>query len=138
MRRTKSSRRSKRNWPNTTSARSNYGVVGIPKDEDGARKVFEFAKNSPVCGDDRVGGRHDTIEKLVKEYDIRVASTTIPGNRTTRITRCGPNYILSLVKDRDQRIGSCADTGHWVRSGLKPVDCLRISKDASSAVISKI
>src|SRR2546425_3484644 len=22
----------------------NYGVVGIPKDEDGARKVFEFAK----------------------------------------------------------------------------------------------
>jgi len=39
-----------------------------------------------------------------------------------------PNYILSLVKDRDPRIGSCADTGHWVRSGLKPVDCLRILK----------
>ena len=39
-----------------------------------------------------------------------------------------PNFILSLVKDRDARIGSCADTGHWVRSGLDPVDCLRILK----------
>ena len=39
-----------------------------------------------------------------------------------------PNYILSLVKDRDPRIGACADTGHWVRSGLKPVECLRILK----------
>jgi sugar phosphate isomerase/epimerase len=33
-----------------------------------------------------------------------------------------------VVKDRDQRIGSCADTGHWQRSGLNPVDCLRILK----------
>ncbi|MEI9898664.1 MAG: hypothetical protein WDN28_33600 [Chthoniobacter sp.] len=39
-----------------------------------------------------------------------------------------PEYILSVVKDRDPRIGSCADTGHWVRSGLKPVDCIRILK----------
>src|SRR5258705_12313956 len=39
-----------------------------------------------------------------------------------------PNYILSVVKDRDPRIGSCADSGHWVRSNLKPVDCLRILK----------
>ena len=39
-----------------------------------------------------------------------------------------PNYVLSLVKDRDPRIGVCADTGHWIRSGLKPVECLRIRK----------
>ena len=31
-------------------------------------------------------------------------------------------------KDRDARIGSCADTGHWVRSNLKPAECLRILK----------
>jgi sugar phosphate isomerase/epimerase len=30
------------------------------------------------------------------------------------------------VKNRDSRIGSCADIGHWVRSGIKPVDALRI------------
>jgi sugar phosphate isomerase/epimerase len=39
-----------------------------------------------------------------------------------------PNYVLSVVKGRDGRIGSCADTGHWVRSGLRPLDCLRILK----------
>ena len=39
-----------------------------------------------------------------------------------------PNYILSVVKDRDARIGSCADIGHWVRSGLKPIDCVKILK----------
>jgi sugar phosphate isomerase/epimerase len=33
---------------------------------------------------------------------------------------------MSLVKDRDSRIGACADTGHWATSGLKPLDCLRI------------
>ena len=39
-----------------------------------------------------------------------------------------PNYILSVVKDRDARIGSCSDIGHWVRSGLVPADCLKILK----------
>ncbi|MGI8965321.1 MAG: sugar phosphate isomerase/epimerase family protein, partial [Limisphaerales bacterium] len=39
-----------------------------------------------------------------------------------------PNHVLALVKDRDMRIGACADTGHWVRCGLKPVDCLKILK----------
>ncbi|MGA2868942.1 MAG: TIM barrel protein, partial [Verrucomicrobiota bacterium] len=34
----------------------------------------------------------------------------------------------SVLKDRDPRIGACADTGHWVQSGLKPVDCLKILK----------
>jgi len=37
-----------------------------------------------------------------------------------------PNYVLSVVKDRDPRIGSTADVGHWVRSGLDPVACLKI------------
>ncbi|MEP6754579.1 MAG: sugar phosphate isomerase/epimerase, partial [Chthonomonadales bacterium] len=37
-----------------------------------------------------------------------------------------PNYVLSVVQSRDKRIGSCADVGHWVRSGVKPVDALRI------------
>ena len=36
--------------------------------------------------------------------------------------------MLSLVKNRDHRIGSCADIGHWVRSGVNPLDALRILK----------
>lgn len=36
--------------------------------------------------------------------------------------------MLGVVKTRDSRIGSASDTGHWVRSGLNPIECLKILK----------
>src|SRR5205809_1437903 len=108
----------------------NYGVVGIPKDEAGARKIFEFARKLGLYGITTESVESiDTIEKLVKEYNIRVGfhdHPKQPNNPSYKMW--DPNYILSVVKDRDARIGSCADTGHWVRSNLKPVECLRILK----------
>jgi sugar phosphate isomerase/epimerase len=106
----------------------NYGVVGIPKDEAEARQLFEFAKTMGfrAITTESVDAI-DTIEKMVKEYDIMVGfhdHPKQPGNPGYRMW--DPNYILSIVKDRDPRIGACADTGHWVRSNLNPVDCLRI------------
>jgi len=108
----------------------NYGVVQVPKDEEQARKLFQFAK--------AVGLRAittesvdaiDTIEKMVKEFDIMVGFHDHPRRpNDPNYKMWDPNYVLSVVKDRDPRIGSCADTGHWVRSNLKPVDCLRILK----------
>ena len=106
----------------------NYGVVGIPKDEAEARKIFEFAKKFELYGitTESVDAM-DMIEKLVKEYDIRVGFHDHPRQPANPGYRMwDPNYILSVVKDRDPRIGSCADTGHWVRSGLDPVACLKI------------
>src|SRR5437867_3341657 len=51
----------------------NYGVVDIPKDEAGARKVFEFAKKMGLRAVTTESvGAIDTIEKMVKEYDIMV------------------------------------------------------------------
>lgn len=107
-----------------------YGVVGIPKDEAGARKVFEFAKKLGirVINTESVDAL-DTAEKLVKEYDIKVGIHDHPKRPNDPNYKVwDPNYVLEVTKDRDPRIGSCADTGHWVRSGLKPVDCLRILK----------
>jgi sugar phosphate isomerase/epimerase len=108
----------------------NYGVVGIPKDEAEARKIFEFGK---ILGLYAITTESvealDTIEKLVKEYDIKVSFHNHPKQpNNPNYKMWDPNYVLSVVKDRDERIGSCADTGHWVRSGLKPVECLRILK----------
>jgi sugar phosphate isomerase/epimerase len=106
----------------------NYGVVDVPRDEERARKLFEFAKEMgfrsiTTESHDAI----DTIEKMVKEFDIKVGfhdHPKQPDNPNYRMW--DPNYVLSVVKDRDSRIGSCADTGHWVRSNLKPVECLRI------------
>ena len=108
----------------------NYGVVGISKDEAEARKIFEFAKTLGLYGitTESVDAL-DTIEKLVKEYDIKVGFHDHPKQANNPDYRMwDPNYVLSVLKDRDARIGSCADTGHWVRSGLNPVECLRILK----------
>ena len=108
----------------------NYGVVDIPNDEAGARKVFEFAKKLGLRAvtTESVPSM-DTIEKLVKEYDIQVGFHNHPRRPNDPNYRVwDPWYILSIVKDRDPRIGSCADTGHWESSGLNPVYCVRALK----------
>jgi len=108
----------------------NYGVVGIPNNEAEARKIFEFAKKLGLYGITTESVESiDVIEKLVKEYDIHVGFHDHPKRPNDPSYRMwDPNYVLSVVKGRDARIGSCADVGHWVRSGLNPVDCLKILK----------
>jgi len=105
-----------------------YGVVDIPNNVEAARPIFEFAKKMGLyCICTESTGSIDTIEKLVKEYDIKVGFHDHPRRPSDPSYRMwDPNYILSVVKDRDPRIGATADTGHWVRSGLVPVNCLKI------------
>jgi sugar phosphate isomerase/epimerase len=107
----------------------NYGVVG-GKGEAEWRKIFEFAKKLNLYGITTEDIQDlDTIEKLVKEFDIKVGIHE-HGKRANdpSYKLWDPNFVLSLVKDRDPRIGACADTGHWATSGLKPVDCIKILK----------
>ena len=108
----------------------NYGVVPIPADEAGARKVFDFAKRLGLYGITTESvDSIDTIEKLVKEYDIRVGfhdHDRRPNDASYKMW--DPNYILSIVNGRDSRIGLTADTGHWTRSGLHPLDCVKLAK----------
>lgn len=108
----------------------NYGVVGIPADEAAARKVFEFARTMDVYAitTESVDSM-DTIENLVKEFDVCVAFHNHPKRDNKPDYKVwDPAYVLSIVKDRDPRIGACADTGHWATSGLVPVDCVKILK----------
>jgi sugar phosphate isomerase/epimerase len=108
----------------------NYGVVGIAKDEAEARKVFAFAKKMGMWGVTTESTEAiDTLEKLAKEYDLRVGFHNHPrqlNNPNYKVW--DPKYIAELCKGRDSRIGSAADTGHWVRSNLNPVECLKILK----------
>ena len=104
-----------------------YGVTGIDKDETGARKLFTWAKSLGIgiLNTESVDAL-DTIEKMVKEFDIKVGFHDHPKTGNPNYRMWDPHYIYDLVKNRDKRIGSCADTGHWVRSGIKPVDALKI------------
>ncbi len=64
----------------------------------------------------------DTVEKLCKEYNIRVAIHDHPKGHSDYWK---PELVLAAIKDRTPLMGACADTGHWVRSGLDPVQCLK-------------
>jgi sugar phosphate isomerase/epimerase len=107
-----------------------FGVTSISKNADDARKLFRWAKGMgiQVIQTESVDAL-DTIETMVKEFDLKVGFHDHPKRASDPNYRMwDPQYIYDLVKNRDKRIGSCADTGHWVRSGIKPVDALRILK----------
>jgi len=106
----------------------NYGVVGVPADETGARKVFEFARKMGLYGiTTESTGSIDVLEKLAKEYDIRVCFHDHPKREKDPSYKIwNPHFVMEVCKDRDPRVGACADTGHWQTSALKPVDCLKV------------
>jgi sugar phosphate isomerase/epimerase len=107
---------------------NNAHFVAGSKDESGPRKVFEFARKLGLRGltGEPPEDQLDIVEKLAKEYDIQFC---IHGHRhdpkRPDYKNWDPAYVLSLVKNRDRRIGACVDTGHIVRSGLKPVDAIK-------------
>ncbi|MEK7707603.1 MAG: TIM barrel protein [Verrucomicrobiota bacterium] len=107
----------------------NYGVVGA-KDEAEWRKIFEFARKLGLYAVTTEGvNQLDMIEKLVKEFDIRVAIHNHPRRADNADYKVwDPAYVLSVVKDRDARIGACADVGHWAASGVTPLDGIKLLK----------
>jgi sugar phosphate isomerase/epimerase len=107
----------------------NYGVVG-GRDEAEWRKIFEFAKRLRLYGVTTEDvPKLDIIEPLVKEFDIRVGihdHPRRPDNPNYKVW--DPHYIVEVTKNRDARIGACADTGHWQTSGLDPLYCIKVLK----------
>ncbi len=65
-------------------------------------------------------------KKWSRNSTSKLVSTIILARQRPELPNVGSELHFELVKDRDMRIGACADTGHWVRSGLNPVDCLKI------------
>lgn len=101
---------------------ANFGVTDIPKDEANARKVFEFARKLGLYGiTTEAIGAIDTLEKLAKEYGIRIGFHNHPKKPNDPNYKIwDPDWLYEQVKDRDPHIGICADTGHWATSGLDP------------------
>ncbi|MEP6672940.1 MAG: sugar phosphate isomerase/epimerase [Chthoniobacter sp.] len=101
----------------------NYGVVKLTKDEAADRKVFDFAKEMGIetIVSEPEDGSFDLLDKLTAEYGINVAIH----NHPQPSHYFDPETVLAAIKGHSARIGACADTGHWTRSGLNAVDCLK-------------
>lgn len=105
-----------------------YGVVGLGKDEAANRKVFDFAKKMGilVITSEPPADAIDGIAKLAKEYGIPVAIHNHPKRPDDASYRhWDPDFVLECAAGHEGIIGACADTGHWMRSDVKPVQALR-------------
>jgi sugar phosphate isomerase/epimerase len=105
-----------------------FGVVNPSNDEKAAREIFEFVKDMGMVGIACEPARDawGLVAKLSAEHQIHAACHNHPNPSTywdPMIVResIDPHAKTGL----DRYIGACADTGHWVRSGLDTVECLR-------------
>jgi sugar phosphate isomerase/epimerase len=110
----------------------NYGVVALPNDEVECRKVFEFAKAMGIqtLQSEPPNDAFDLVDKLCQEYQINVAIHNHP-NPTHYWS---PDTVLKALKGRSHWLGSGCDTGHWMRSGINPIEAIRKLKGRIKAV----
>jgi inosose dehydratase len=102
------------------------GNVGLKNDEADARSAFEYARNAGigtmVCAPPVEA--LPLLDKLVKEYDIRLAIHNHgPEDRYFPT----PYDAYERIKKLDPRLGLCVDVGHCARGGKDParaiLDC---------------
>lgn len=103
-----------------------YGVVGISSNEEEARKLFDFAK---VMGIETIVSEPPRknlpyVDKLANEYGINVAIH----NHPKPSLYWDYNVAVEALKDCSPRLGVCADTGHWARSGQDPLEAIKALK----------
>ncbi len=99
-----------------------FGVVS-PNGEEDWKQMFEFAKAMGIqiiTSEPRLADL-DALSRLADEYKIKVAFHDHP--KPSHYWH--PDSVLVNIKGRSQYLGACADIGHWVRSGLDPVECLQ-------------
>jgi len=101
----------------------NYGVVGLGEDEAENRKVFDFAK---AMGIQTIVSEPPietlpAIDKLAQEYGINVALH----NHPKPSKYWNPDTVLEATQGLSPRVGACADTGHWMRSAVPPLEALK-------------
>ena len=101
---------------------SAHGVQSFTKDHNKNKAFFEFAKKAGIrnISANPELDSFDSLNRLVAEYDIRIA-----------IHNHGPGALydspldgLKAVAGFDKRIGFCADLGHYIRSGVDPVEVI--------------
>jgi len=105
---------------------SGHGVNRLTKDAAENRKIFEFAKKlgTPCITADPDLDSFDSLNELVKEFDIRIAIHNHgPGHRYNKAID-----VLRVIEGRDERIGACADLGHYIRSGQNASEVIRLLK----------
>lgn len=104
----------------------NYGVVGLPNNEAECRKVFEFARDMGIetIVSEPPEDAFPLINRLLKEDRFKHLKVAIH-NHPKPSHYWNPDTVLKVCEGMVDRIGACADTGHWTRSGVDPVEAIK-------------
>jgi sugar phosphate isomerase/epimerase len=100
-------------------------IHNIPGDEAACRKTFEFARKLGVefIVSEPAPDALPLIEKFCEEHRINLALHNHPEGKSRY---WHPREVLKACEGRGPRIGACGDTGHWLRSGLKPSEMVQL------------
>ncbi len=98
----------------------NFGVTSIPGNEAEAHKMFDWAKE---MGLETIvtESTPEFLDKLLNEYGMNAALHNHPSSWP-------PEKVLAACEGKSKRIGSCSDTGHWMRRNIKPIEGIKMLK----------
>lgn len=99
-----------------------FGVVN-GKDAEEWEQIFAFAQDMGVkiINCEPKAEHLDIVSALCEKYDIRAAIHNHP--EPSRYWK--PEVVLEALEGRSPKMGAAVDVGHWMRSGLDPVACLK-------------
>jgi sugar phosphate isomerase/epimerase len=100
-------------------------IHNLPAGQEAARSYFrlcrklgvEFIVSEPPLE------AMEMLDQLCNEYGINLAIHNHPHGSSTY---WHPLEVLKACEKRSSRVGACADTGHWQRSGINPVEGVRL------------
>ena len=105
----------------------NFGVVNLTRDRKANAELFEFAGEfgiQTIISEPPMNALK-VIDKQCQEYGIRVALHNHP--EPSRYWN--PETVKKALKGRSSYMGVCGDTGHWMRSGIRPEKAVEMLAD---------
>jgi sugar phosphate isomerase/epimerase len=100
------------------------GMIELPNDEAAIRKPLDNVRAAGLktfCGWVKQTDALPLIEKLLKEYDLKVA---IHNHGPTETLATGME-VWNAVQPFDKRVGLCLDVGHGFRASEDPAATIR-------------
>jgi len=98
----------------------NFGVTGAGRD------TFEFALDMGVetlCTEPAFD-QLENLSKLADEYKVNIALH----NHPKPSIYWDYKTVLEHIDGLSPRVGACADTGHWLRSNINPLEAIKALK----------
>ena len=118
-------RREMKKWLDDRGMQMASYYAPLEADVSAFRKIFDFAKEMGVetLVSEPPADVFETLDRLCQEYQMTLATHNHAEAAGSKYWR--PENVLKVCEGRSKAIGACPDTGHYVRTGLAPVECLK-------------